>query len=91
MNNGLLTYPDGIKGTRCEFCGSLLKTADDQRQVSIRVDDVEEMISLLVEYIDLPEVWDETIQRFERALGQTWPQIKERLRCERLSKETSTS
>ena len=44
--------------------------------MSVRVSDLEEVSCLLVEYVDAPEVWGETIRRFEQALGITTAQMR---------------
>ena len=87
----LFTYLDGIRSERCEFCGSELKGADGKPRVLVTVEDVEALMDLLVEYVDCPEVWSETITRLERAVGLTHEQIGNRDRDEWLSKETITS
>jgi hypothetical protein len=60
------TYLDGVATMRCRACHSALRTADDEPVVAIRVSDAEDLVRLLVEYVDCGEVWNDTILRLEQ-------------------------
>lgn len=53
--------------------------------VTVEREDLEEVLSLLMDYVDLPEVWGDTIARFEGALGMTLAQVKFRRDAEERS------
>lgn len=87
------TYTDGISCERCLFCLSALRDRSGQALTIARIDDLEELIVWFSEYLgcdSADEVWGDLLKRFEQAVGQTYAQIKRR-RCERLSKQVSTS
>ncbi len=81
------TYKDGIGMTRCLFCGLAKTWADGERVVVVSQNDVEEILCILVEYVDCPEFWGETIHRLEQALGYSYRQMSERIRSERLAEK----
>jgi hypothetical protein len=70
------TYLDGVATMRCRACHSALRTADDEPVVAIRVSDAEDLVRLLIEYVDCGEVWNDTILRLEHAVGRTYDQIR---------------
>jgi len=72
------TYSDGVGVIRCTTCRLALRTAPDEPLVSLRQEDVEEIACLLVDYVDCPEVWADTIKRLEQACGRTVDQMRGR-------------
>lgn len=69
------TYTDGLKIVRCETCRSALRQPGGKPLAYITVEDLESVISILVEYVDCPSVWAETIHRLEQAAGRTHAQM----------------
>jgi hypothetical protein len=70
-------YRDGVGIERCATCHTATRAADDEPVISIRVRDVEELVCLLEQYVDCPDVWADTITRLEQACGRTVAQICE--------------
>jgi hypothetical protein len=68
-------YADGVGLERCRVCHQALRATDGEALVSIRLSDIEEIVCLLEQYVDCPEVWAATITRLEQACGRTVAQI----------------
>lgn len=71
----MLTYEDGVGAERCTQCSAVVRHGGEPI-VSILRSDAESLASFLVEYVDCPEVWDDTIKRLERVVGRTVKQMQ---------------
>ena len=72
-------YRDGVGAVRCAVCSSALRDGADQPVAIMRIDDLEEIACLLVDYVDCPQVWAPVVRRLEQATGRTVAQIKSAL------------
>lgn len=63
------TYTDGTGAYRCVTCYQQVRTAAGEPTAPVLVNDIEEIISILEQYVDCPEVWDATIARLRQTIG----------------------
>jgi hypothetical protein len=60
---------------RCDVCQSALRTYDDEPVVYLRITDVEQIACVLHDYVNMPDIWGDVVQRLEQACGRTVAQI----------------
>lgn len=82
-------YLDSLEGERLVLAervsaleARLAAEGEEEPLATVRWEDLKDVMCLLVEYVDCPEVWSDTIGRFEQALGMTHAQLKARSKGE---------
>jgi hypothetical protein len=78
LTHDVAEISDGLVELKAALNVPPMAAQTNEPLVTVRWEDLKDVMCLLVEYVDCPDVWSDTIGRFEQALGMTHAQLKAR-------------